>query len=344
MLTQYFENFGSEPESTNLFSFLKENPQTLENLWWKEIKSINLSIDSWINFAFRGIIEMVKSRPDIEFPHLNENATELEKNKRSQQWKRIIKEYESMLRDYIAKDKQENREGMKNTFDRIFISTSQWTMWSNGKDEDFMPSKQFVQQFSWSEVVDYSDDDEQYSKKVDDRLHLEKFRRENHEIKMISDIENYVREHPTEKILVCINHHGISDGSSGNWRTKEDWIRLANISPNVKIRSIRCYFWTAFPNKEIYGQQSSLSWFSNNTPADSASCEIMSEASNKNLWFHEMEIYTRLNYPISVSPLTETMEYTDWNTWKIEMRNIWLARNDESNWDNIHQNDYSHSV
>jgi hypothetical protein len=68
---------------------------------------------------------MVKSRPDIEFPHLNENATELEKDKRRQEWKRIIKEYESMLRDYIAKDKQENTEGTKNTFDKIFISTSQ---------------------------------------------------------------------------------------------------------------------------------------------------------------------------------------------------------------------------
>jgi hypothetical protein len=77
---------------------------------------------------------------------------------------------------------------------------------------------------------------------VGDRIYDEKYRRENHEIKMISDIENYVREHPTEKILVCINQHGSPDGSSGNSRTKEDWIRLANISPNVKIRSIRCYF------------------------------------------------------------------------------------------------------
>ena len=332
MLAQYFENFGLEPESINLFSFLKENPQTLENLWWKEIKSINLSIDSWINFAFRGIIEMVKSRPDIEFPHLNEDASELEKDRRNQQWKRIIKEYENMLRDYIAKDERENAEGTKNTFDKIFISTSQWWLDAKITDENLMPSKQIIQQFSWSEVADYSEDDEKY------------LREETKEIKMISDIENYLNEHPNEKILVCINWHGGSDGSSSNWRTKEEWVRLANISPNVKIRSIRCYFWRAFTNKEIYKQQSSLSWFSNNTPTISVVSEIIGEASNKNLWFHEMEIYTRLNYPISVSPLSESMQYIDWNTWKKEMRNIWLARNNESNWGNIHHNDYSHSV
>ena len=60
LLIQYFENFALEPESINLFSFIKENPQRLDNLWWKEIKSINLNTDSWINFTFRGIIEMVK--------------------------------------------------------------------------------------------------------------------------------------------------------------------------------------------------------------------------------------------------------------------------------------------
>ncbi len=329
MLAQYFENFGLEPESINLFSFLKENPQKLENLWWKEIKSIDLSIETWINFAFRGIIEMVKSRPDIEFPHLNENASELEKRKRGQERERIIKEYENMLRNYIAKDEQENADGMKNTFNKIFVSLSQWYMWfSDDKDASFMPSKEWAQQFSWSEVADYSDEDEKYR------------REETKEIKMISDIEKYAHEHPDEKILVCINHHWGNDWSSENWWTKEDWIRLANISPNIKIRSIRCYFWTAFTNKEIYEQQSSVSWFSNNTVTSALVWEIITDASNKWLWFHEMEIYTRLNYPVSVSPLTESMEYMDWNTWEKKIWKIWLAQN-EPIWDEISRNDYT---
>lgn len=319
ILVQYFENFVQEHESINLFNFLKENPQKLENLWWKEIQTINLSLDSWINFAFRWIIEMVKSRPDISFPHLGENASESEKKEWKEKREKIIKEYELMLRNYIARDKQEKTELKWKTFDKIFFTLSQWDMWFSGKDSDLMPSKEWAQQFSWNEVLDYSDDDEKYR------------RWESEKIKMISDLEEYVNKHPNEKILVCINQHGSPNWSSGNWWSKEDWIRLANISPNIKIRSIRCYLWTAFSNEDIYNYKSSISWFSNNTVAISSAVEIMSEASDKNLWFHEMELYIRLHYPVTVSPLTENMEYTNRNTWETEIWKVWLAQNGNQN-------------
>lgn len=313
MLTQYFENFVQEPEALNLFSFLIENPQKLENLWWKKIKSIDLSLNSWINFAFRWVLEMIKSRPDIDFPHLNENASESEKTGWKHQWEKVIKEYETMLRNYIAKDKSAEKE---KTFDKVFFSLSTWTLWLSGdKDSDYLPPKRWVQQFSWNEVLDYSDSDKYGG------WEWEK------EMKMISDIEKYAKEHPDEKILVCVEHHGGIDWSSSNWWTKEDWLKLANISPNIKIWSVRCYFWAAYSNKDIYNYQSSVSGFSNSTVTWISVIEPISEAWNENLWFHEMEIYTRLIYPVSVAPLTESMEYTDWKTWEQKVLKIGLADN-----------------
>lgn len=326
MLNQYFENFAQEPEAPNLFSFIKENPQKLNNLWWKEIKTIDLSLNSWINFAFRWILEMVKSRPDIDFPHLNENASESEKIEWKHQWEKIIREYETMLRNYIAKDKSKEKE---KTFDKVFFSLSAWSLWffSGDKDSDYMPPKNWVQQFSWNEVLDYSDSDN-YSE-------WEEEKEKKKEIKMISDIEEYAKEHPDEKILVCVEHHGGSSWSSSNWWNKEDWIRLANISPNIKVWSIRCYFWAAYSNKDIYNYQSSLSWFSNSTSTAFSVIEPISEAWNKNLWFHEMEIYTRLIYPVSVAPLTENMEYKNRKTWKDEILKIGLAENDNQKADDL---------
>lgn len=312
-LTQFLENFTGKPESLNLFSFLKDNPQKLDNLWGKEIKSINLSLDSWINFAFRGIIEFVKTRPDIDFPYLEENPTDEERKEWKQQRVKIIKEYENMLRNYIARDNPENNNSKWKAFDKIFFTLSQWCIWFSDKDSDIMPSKDWAQQFSWTEVVDYSKDDTWETKGIT----------------MISDIEKYAKEHPNEKILVCVNHHWSPDWSSSNWWAKDDWIRLANISNNIKIWSIRCFFWNVFDNKNIYDYQSSISGFSNNTVTMSNQCEIVGEARKKNLWLHEMEIYTRLYYSNSVGPLTESMEYTDWNTWKSEIWKIGLAQNND---------------
>ena len=51
-----------------------------------------------------------------------------------------------------------------------------------------------------------------------------------------------------------------------------------------------------------------------------------------------MEIYTRLNYPISVTPLTESMEYINWNTWKSEIWKIGLAQNNVWQGDNNDKN------
>ncbi len=325
MLTQFFENFVYEPESINLLNFLKENPQTLDNLWWKEIKSINLNLDSWINFAFRGIIEMVKSRSDINFPHLNDNATDEDKIQRKWQWKRIIKEYENMLRSYIARDFIDwNNTESKKQFDRIFFTRPIW----DEVIDDGSLSSDWSQQFSWNEIYDYSFNEEKDSPDKKKLINT----------KMLSDIEEYVKEHPNEKILICIEQHGNPDGSSLNWWTKEDWLKLANLSENVKIWSVRCYFGTAFDNDNIYNQKSSVSWFSNLSTGNMTVNEAINNSLNKDLWFHEMEIYTRLNYPVSVSPLTESMEYTNWNTWETETWKIWLAQNNEWQGDNYDNN------
>ncbi len=317
-LVQFIENFAEESESMNLFSFLKEYPQKISNLWWKEVETINLSINSWINFAFRWIIEMVKSRTDIDFPHLKDNASETDKNKWKQQWEKIIEEYGNMLRDYIAKDKIDDSDKKQKTFDKIFFTSSHASTLS-GSDDDVMPTKDWSWQFSWNDVSDYSVAKSELNTKASNESGD----------RMLSDIEKYVKDHPNEKILVCINHHGLSDWSSGNWWSKEDWMRLANLSPNIKIRSIRCFFWAAFDDENLYNYSASLSWFSNNTITFTSVTEIINEAWSKNLWFHEMEIYTRLNYPVSITPLTDRMEYENRNTWELEKLNIWLAQNDE---------------
>lgn len=317
MLTLFFENFVYEPESLNLLIFLKENPQKLDNLWWKEIKSIDLNINSWINFAFRGIIEMVKSRNDIDFPRLSDDASESEKLVWKKQWEKIIKEYQNLLRKYIAMDfnKWGNNEiENKKQFDKIFFTMPHW---DQVVDDDMPLPDNWIQQFSWNEVSDYSYDE------IGDSVE------KKHEIsqKMIIDIEKYAKENPDEKILICVIQHGHPDWSSWNWWTKENWLKLANISENIKIWSVRCYFWAAFDNKNIYRQKASVSWFSNISTANATISEAINFALSKWLWFHEMEIFARLNYPISVTPLTESMEYIDWKTWETKIWKIWLAQN-----------------
>ena len=390
MFTIFFENFINEPEYTNLLQYLEWNPQKLSNLGWKVVKEIDLDIDSWINFAFRGIIEMVKSRPDIDFPHLNENASESEKDKRSQEWERIIKEYESMLRNYISKDflewdKDSEKKDNEKPFDKVFYATQYWDIVL-----DSIPTpKNWTKNFTWNEVSDYSSGwkpvdkwpdtlsipstenpikwtgiEKEYEELDSDKKMLfnsgiqeiEKwwyiYKMEswnivrqrisedldtspmevfvNNELKwreMIADIKKYVKEHPQEKILVCVEHHWGQDWSSGNGWSKQDWMELANLSPNVKIWSIRCYFWNAFTNEEIYDQQSPLSWFSNSSITMKYVSNAVNEGLKKWLWFNELEIYTRLNYQESVTPLTENMEYTNWETWETETWKIWIAQN-----------------
>ena len=116
-------------------------------------------------------------------------------------------------------------------------------------------------------------------------------------------------------------------------------MRLANLSPNIKIRSIRCYFWKAFENENIYDNISSLSWFSNTTPVPVgiAIMEALNKSLDKNLWFNEMEIYMRLNYQMAASPLTESMEYINQITWETEIWKVGLAQNDNQN-DNQNNN------
>jgi hypothetical protein len=145
---------------------------------------------------------------------------------------------------------------------------------------------------------------------------------------MIKDIEEYVLSHPNEKILVCVEDHWNPDWSSWNGWSKEDWIKLANISPNIKIWSIRCLFWTAYENKDIYNNKSAVSWFSNKSITAAEVSRVINYALEKGVWFNEMELMTRMYYNYSVTPLTENMTYQNWETWEQEIRNIWLASTD----------------
>ena len=320
---QFFEIFWDEPEAWNLFNYLKNNPQKLENLWWKELKTIDLNTENSINFCFRWILEMVKSRPDINPPHLKEQPTEEEKKQWENDWNHIIREYENMLRDYIAKDFENNSENK--TFSKIFFTSpiNDWVL------EDYNVSKDKIQNFSENQVIDYSF---KVDKKDSENIILEKWETEEEikekQKKMIKDIEEYVLSHPNEKILVCVEQHWNPDWSSWNGWSKEDWIKLANISPNIKIWSIRCLFWTAYENKDIYNNKSAVSWFSNKSITAAEVSRVINYALEKGVWFNEMELMTRMYYNYSVTPLTENMTYQNWETWEQEVRNIWLASTD----------------
>ena len=320
---QFFEIFWDEPEAWNLFNYLKNNPQKLENLWWKELKTIDLNTENSINFCFRWILEMVKSRPDINPPHLKEQPTEEEKKQWENDWNHIIREYENMLRDYIAKDFENNSENK--TFSKIFFTSpiNDWVL------EEYNVSKDKIQNFSENQVLDYS---YKVDKKDSEDIILEKWETEEEikekQKKMIKDIEEYVLSHPNEKILVCVEQHWNPDWSSWNGWSKEDWIKLANISPNIKIWSIRCLFWTAYENKDIYNNKSAVSWFSNKSITAAEVSSVINYALEKGVWFNEMELMTRMYYNYSVTPLTENMTYKNWETWEQEIRNIWLASTD----------------
>ena len=317
---QFFEIFWDEPEAWNLFNYLKNNPQKLGNLWWKELKTIDLNTENSINFCFRWILEMVKSRPDINPPHLKEQPTEEEKKQWENDWNHIIREYENMLRDYIAKDFENNSENK--TFSKIFFTSpiNDWVL------EEYNVSKDKIQNFSENQVLDYS---YKVDKKDSENIILEKWETEEEikekQKKMIKDIEEYVLSHPNEKILVCVEQHWNPDWSSWNGWSKEDWIKLANISPNIKIWSIRCLFWTAYENKDIYNNKSAVSWFSNKSITAAEVTSVINYALEKGVWFNEMELMTRMYYNYSVTPLTENMTYKNWETWEQEIRNIWLA-------------------
>lgn len=335
MVINFFDIFWNEPEISNLLNFLYEYPQTLSNLWWKEVKSIDLNIKDWFNFCYKWILEMVKSRSDIDFPHLWDNPTNDEKMKRKTEWEKIIHEYELILKEYINKDYKVDKDGNKHekpketTFWKIFFSTAI----GDAILEEYNVSKKSLQNYSKQTIADYSFNENKYSQNengdfiITEHWITEDWRKELWQ-QMIKDIEKYSKEHPDEDILVFIQHHWNPDWSSGNWWTKEDWVKLANISPRIKILSDRCYFWTAYENKEIYNQLSSVSWFSNESVTNANISSVIGKALEKWVWFHELEILSRLNYNLSTTSLSESMEYTNWNTWETEIWKIWLAQND----------------
>ena len=322
---QFYESFIIEPEWVNLFEYLKSTPTKLSNLWWKIVNEIDLNTDKWINFCFHWILSMVKSRPDISFPVYKHNMSENELNEWKQLWNNIIKEYENVLREYILQDFNisENWDRIEKpidkTFDKVYCISPKW----DPVIVDYYISNDTIQSFTSNPVSDYSYE----------RVGDEKKDKESANIKwkeFIDDLRGYLVNHPNDKILVCISEHWEADWSSRNDWSKDDWLKLANMSPNLKIWSIRCFFWTAFEQEEITNLKSSVSWYSNNSPTWWPVTLVINDAAKLGLWYHEMEIYSRLKYLTSVSPLTESLSYTDWNTWKTEIWKIWLAQNNSS--------------
>ena len=319
---QFFETFIDEPEWKNLFDYLKDYPQKLSNLWWKEIKEIDLNTEKWVNFCFHWILSMVRSRPDIDFPHLPDNPSLEDRESWSNQWWKIIKEYEKVLRDYISLDFTTNEvwerveKPREQTFDKIFYIAQNW----DSIVDRFKIWKDILSWLTTSEVSDFSyqSSNNEDVKKDNAYAKMDEF---------ADELRDYIAKNPDKKILICINDHWNPDGSSENEMGKEEWLTLANMSENINIWSVRCYFWTAFEKDQITQNRSSVSWFSNHSPTLWPVTLLVDEANKKNLWYHEMEIYTRLNYISSVSPLTESLPYTNWNTWETEVWKIWIAQN-----------------
>lgn len=323
------EFFIKEKEWINLFKFLCRYPQKLQNLWWKEIKELDLNTDKR-NFCFRWILEMMKSRWDMEvlpYPWENANKADIKKWKKS--WEKIIQEYEDFLRYYIWQDFDVNERwedveiDRKNTFDRIFYSMAVWKEDRNWVLRNSF-DKPYLQEFSKNEILDYSSI-------LDESWKLD----QSNQSKLLVDVCNYAEQYPNEKILVYIWAHWGSDWSSDNGWNKNDWLKISKY-PNVKVMSIRCFFWSAYSSEDdgswdyIYDQQSKLSWFSNMETATTDINMRLKEWFEKWLWFHELELYARLKYD-KPSPLTDEFEYRNRKTWKTEKKNVWLAYKLEEN-------------
>lgn len=324
------ELFVNGKEWKNLFNYLSKYPQKLKNLWWIEIKEIDLNTNER-NFCFRWILEMIKSRWDMEvLPYPWEDADENNINKRKQSWEKVIKEYEDFLRYYIWKDFYTNRIwkrkqiDRKESFDTIFYSNAVWEEDIGNATGTLWNTLKMVQSFSKSKVLNYSSI-------IDKNWKLD----QSNQKKLVNDVCEYAKQNPNQKILVYIWAHWSPDGSSGNWWEKEDWLKISKY-PNVKVMSIRCYFWSAYTNRNsdsasyIYNQESPVSWFSNMEETSTYIAYWLKEWFEKWLWFHELELYTRLNYR-GFSPLTDEFEYRNRKTWKIEKKNVWLSYEWEKN-------------
>ena len=320
---QFYESFIFEPEWVNLFEYLKDTPVKLSNLWWKVISEIDLNTERWINFCFHWIISMIKTRDDINFPVYKENMSDKEKTEWKKQWDKIIKEYETLLRNYISQDFTTNESWEKvekprnMTFNKVFYLSPRW----DDVLDNYRVSHDVVQWLTSKPVSDfiYQKTGDKDNDNISGKNQFEQFS---------DELKTYLSENPNDKILVCINEHWSSDWSSANTMMKEDWLNLANLSENINIWSIRCYFWSAFETEQVSGLKSSVSWYSMNTPALGPVVKSIDEAAKLWLWYHEMEIYSRLKYLTTVTPLSESMSYTNWNTWETEIGKVWLAQND----------------
>ncbi len=342
---KYYDEIFSEPWAHDLFLFLDENPQKLENLWGKVITEILLTTDKeyWWFHRFRGVLQMIKSREDILLPkEIWPQSTKKEKTQRKKDREKIIKEYESFLKYILSLDKKwdknfdatfiavasqnYNKKTEKKEWDEM-IETYTWGQDWNGSfqwvKEGLLPS---LEKLTTGKVYDFSDDynEDGTVKEGETSLHL------------IEAVKEYSQKHPEEKILIYLWYHWWTSWISWPF-TKEDLLELANISSNIHIIMDTCnfgYMFNNIPGTENYinNIQASISWNSNKHDWYSSSSKTFVDVlSMLDIWIHEAELLVRMLYTEALAPLTQKREYINRITWEKETKNIWVAMK-EDNW------------
>lgn len=342
---KYYDEIFSEPWAHDLFIFLDENPQRLENLWGKVITEILLTTDKeyWWFHWFRGVLQMIKSREDILLPkEIWPQSTKKEKTQRKKDREKIIKEYESFLKYILSLDKKwdknfdatfiavasqnYNKKTEKKEWDEM-IETYTWGQDWNGSfqwvKEGLLPS---LEKLTTGKVYDFSDDynEDGTVKEGETSLHL------------IEAVKEYSQKHPEEKILIYLWYHWWTSWISWPF-TKEDLLELANISSNIHIIMDTCnfgYMFNNIPGTENYinNIQASISWNSNKHDWYSSSSKTFVDVlSMLDIWIHEAELLVRMLYTEALAPLTQKREYINRITWEKETKNIWVAMK-EDNW------------
>lgn len=346
----HYKELFSTPWSHDLFTFLSKHPQKLENLGGKIINSISLPDNiHW----FRGVLEMIKSREDIDLPETlsyTKDSTE-----RKQQREKIIAEYRKLIMYKISldftTDSAWNRiEKGKSTFGQIFFAGAQQN-YENAYELEWEIHYVWWEDHNWAfrhvkklqeNLARYTVDNgvQTFSSEYVTDQNWNQIIDETKPKQMKDALRKYAGENPDERILVYIWYHGDEKGDAPPF-TKQDFLEIANISPRITILSDRCSFGDAYDNElqenaeensdYMYNMQSALSGAANKHVAYSMfGATLTDKLAKKNsprdeCGFHEAELYTRMLYDDAFSPLTVNREYTNRKTWKQETKNIWLA-------------------
>lgn len=352
----HFDELFGTPWASDLYKYLKKFPSTL-SLNWKVLTNIHLSVEcseqKIISF-FRGILEMIKSRSDITLPDSNLSVQNPEQRKT--QRTNIITQYQTFLNQKIALDFTTNStnnnriEKKEQTFDQIFfcgatqdyseknqvinngeITYINWEDW-NGAYQNIHELSDWLQQFTKKKSFS------NLSSKYDAHWVLHSLDPE----KVIAKIQTYIKNpwNKSKKILLYLWYHWATDWSADPF-SKEHFLRLAKISPNIHIIAERCDFWYAYDNvldikdqdneDYIYNLKSSVSWFSNKHNSTSAYRWYLLEGFNQWMWFHEAELYARTKYTDWFTPLTHIYEYRDPITNEIIKKPVWIAYQETRN-------------